>query len=465
MKLIEIHQMRRVIGIFIIFITIAGHAQNNEYHLKMELNGFNDSVYYLVSYYADKFQAVDTSISMNNQIEFNGDTLLAGGIYILAGEKMNKYFEFLVDKDQTFKITVSKEQPIESMRAIGSKNNEQFFEYLRFNKNEYDKIKALQNQLTKSENISETNQIKKSIEDINVGLVSFKTRFINDNPEALLSKIFLGMQEPEVDQNLSREQAYLNYKNKYWNQIDLTDSRLIRTPILHSKLINYFDKIVMQHPDSLIKEIDLLLNQHIAEDIKNHIIWHLTLKYEYPEIMGLDKVFVHLVQNYFHTNKITRLSQTVIETIEKRASKIDRVLIGKKAPELVMMDTLNKPQSLYNLDAEYTLVLFWDQECQVCQKEIKLLKDLLAENIFDLKVFAVGTDSKLDDWKKYIVENKLQMNHVNGTQSFSADYHELYDIYSTPTAYLLDKNKYIIAKRLSIEQLKDFIKNYQKEQQ
>ncbi len=453
--------MKRLIGIFIIFITITGYAQNNKYHLKIELDGFNDSVYYLVSYYADKFQAVDTSFSHNNIIEFNGDSLLAGGIYILAGEKMNKYFEFLVDKDQEFKIQITKTQPIQSIRAIGSEDNEQFFEYLRFNKTEYDKIKALQNQLTKSEHITETEKIKKSIEDINAGLVRFKTNFIQDHPEALLSKIFMAMQEPEIDQSLSREQSYLRYKNQYWKQIDLTDLRMIRTPILHNKLTSFFDKIIVQHPDSLIKEIDLLLNQPIAEEIKNHFIWNLLLKYEYPDIMGLDKVFVHMVQNYLHTNIITGISQTVIETIEKRALKISRVLIGEKAPELTMMDTLNKPQSLYNLDADYTLVLFWDQECQTCQKEIKLLRDLLAENIFDLKVFAVGTDPKIDDWKKYIVENKLEMNHVNGTQSFTADYHELYDIYSTPTIYLLDRTKKIIAKRLSVEQLKDFIKNYQ----
>lgn len=454
--------MKQLIGFIILLLTLSGFSQEKFYKIEIETDGFNDSVYYLVSYYADKYQVIDTSFLKSNNIQFLGDSLLHGGIYILAGEKMNKYFEFLIDKDQDFEISVSRNQIIESITARESTENTHFFEYLRFNNITFEKIKFEKEKLTNSENIRETKQINKNIEELNSEVVSYKSNFIEKHPEELLSIIFLGMQEPEIDKQLSKQLSYQSFKKQYWDKINLTDPRMIRTPILHNKLVNYFDKIIVQHPDSLIAEIDRILKQPLAKEIKNHFIWHLTLKYEYPDIMGLDKVFVHMVQNYFHTKKITGISQNIIDNIEKRAKKIEQVLIGKKAADLIMMDTSNKPQSLYNLNSEYTLVFFWDQECQTCQKEIILLRDLLSENIFDLKVFAVGTDSKLNEWKKYIVDNTLKMIHVNGTQSFSADYHTLYDIYSTPTAYLLDKNKFIIAKRLSINQIKNFIQNHLK---
>ena len=39
---------------------------------------------------------------------------------------------------------------------------------------------------------------------------------------------------------------------------------------------------------------------------------------------------------------------------------------------------------------------------------------------------------------------------------------QLYDVYKTPTFYLLDSNKKIIAKNLSLEQFNDFLVNTNK---
>lgn len=452
--------MKKILGLILFLIQLTTYGQNNTYDIKINLEGFNDSVFYLVSYYADKFQSIDTATMIDNSVSYEGTKNLEPGIYILAGEKMNKYFEFIVDDGQAFSISVTKDNLIESLQSEYSNENQQFFEYLKFNKNKFDTLTRLQQDLPKAKPPFDS-QIRNQIETIKQEVNDYKTNYILQNPNALLSKIFLGMKEPEIDPDLPMELSYQIYKQEYWKTIDLTDKRMIRTPILHNKLINYIDKLVVQHPDSLIKDIDKLLSLPMAEEIKNHFIWHLTLKYEYPEIMGLDKVFVHMVDHYFRTNQITGISQNIIENIEKRAKKISKTLIGELAPDLIMLDTLEKARSLYEIKANYTLVLFWDQECQVCQKEIKLLKQFLADDPYGIQVFAVGTDTDTEGWKKYIRENDLNWINVNGNQSFSVDYHELYDIFSTPTIYLLDKNKRIIAKRISVEQLLNFIQNYQ----
>jgi hypothetical protein len=191
--------------------------------------------------------------------------------------------------------------------------------------------------------------LNESLSNIQKEISGYKNNFVEKYPTALLSKIFKGMQEPEIDQMLPMQEKYNIFKSQYWKTTDFTDSRMIRTPILHNKLTVYFDKIIVRHPDSLILEIDRLLGQPMAEEITNHFIWYLTLKYEYPDIMGLDKVFVHMANNYFRPKKITGLSPSIYENIEKRAKKISRVLLGENAPDLIMMDTAGKVQTLYNL--------------------------------------------------------------------------------------------------------------------
>ena len=106
-------------------------------------------------------------------------------------------------------------------------------------------------------------------------------------------------------------------------------------------------------------------------------------------------------------------------------------------------------------------MLFYETGCNHCRKEIAELKAWYPEHPYDLHVFAVCTDTSLADWKKYIAEVDLNWIHVNGTRSITPDYHDLYDIRLTPTIYLLDDRKKIIAKRLKVDQMIPFLENYQ----
>lgn len=450
--------MNKILLILFITFTTALNAESSNYQITFNLNSFSDSVYYLASYYGDRFKMVDTAYPIKNQITFTDNRKLIGGIYILVGQDNNKYLEFLIDKSQEFTISVNANDIISSLKVNHSTENEQFFKYLKFNKIEFDNIKSLRDKLTDDTN--NKNAINELIKHSNDKQIFFKDEFIRNNPDAFLSKVFNGMKDPKIDPNLSQTESYLSFKESYWSNIDLTDPRMLRTPILHSKFINYFDKLVLQHPDSLIKEIDKLLKNKMDEEISNHFIWNLTLKYEYPDIMGLDKIFVHMVDNYLQTDIISGISESIKNNLIKRSNKIRKVLIGKKAPELIMIDTNNQFRSLNELNKRFIVVLFWDQECQTCQKEVKELKALLAKQKYKLDIYAVGTDDNINDWKKYIRDHDLNWLNVNGTQSVSKDFHELYDVYSTPTMYLLDAQKTIIAKRLSATQLEGFIENY-----
>ena len=69
-------------------------------------------------------------------------------------------------------------------------------------------------------------------------------------------------------------------------------------------------------------------------------------------------------------------------------------------------------------------------------------------------------------WKKYIADHKLEYwTHVYQTpemleeekKSQLPSYKQLYDITQTPTLYLLDKDKRIVAKKLTVLQLNDML--------
>ena len=52
--------------------------------------------------------------------------------------------------------------------------------------------------------------------------------------------------------------------------------------------------------------------------------------------------------------------------------------------------------------------------------------------------------------------------NVDGPRTLTGDYHDQYDIISTPVIYILNSKKEIIAKRLPADKVENFLENYSK---
>jgi thiol-disulfide isomerase/thioredoxin len=228
----------------------------------------------------------------------------------------------------------------------------------------------------------------------------------------------------------------------------------------------YFKKVIVQHPDTLIKEADhiIALSKPNKETYK-FTIWYFTYETETSQIMGMDAVFVHLVNKYYKTGEAYWVNERVLKNITERADVLDKLLIGRPGPNMIMIDTNNNLKALYSLQADYTIIMFWDPDCGHCRTEIPEIRDWLKENeaIYNAKIFSVCSDTNLVKWKKFLHDYEItHWDNVNGTRSATKNYHDLYDIISTPTIYLLDKDKNILAKRLGYKQLIAFIERNHK---
>jgi hypothetical protein len=51
---------------------------------------------------------------------------------------------------------------------------------------------------------------------------------------------------------------------------------------------------------------------------------------------------------------------------------------------------------------------------------------------------------------------------VNGPRTYVGSYHDLYDANTTPSLFIMDEKKKIIAKKIPIERLEEFFTNYEK---
>jgi thiol-disulfide isomerase/thioredoxin len=118
--------------------------------------------------------------------------------------------------------------------------------------------------------------------------------------------------------------------------------------------------------------------------------------------------------------------------------------------------------SLYDIDKEFTILYFWEPDCGHCKEATPKLKAYYdkAKNS-GVEVFAICTTSAKDKWEKYIVDNKLDW--INGWDpERKSNFGFYYNVQATPTIYVLNRDKIIIAKKLSVDDIPSFIENYRK---
>jgi thiol-disulfide isomerase/thioredoxin len=229
-------------------------------------------------------------------------------------------------------------------------------------------------------------------------------------------------------------------------------------------------------PDSIIISADVIISKAKENnEVFKYVVSHITSTYERSKIMGMDAVFVHMVEKYYMKNLCPWIDSTQLEKIIERAEKISPNLIGKKAPEFVdfygrpfMKDLNGTAHTIESLNAKYTLLVFYGPTCGHCKKEVPKIKnavDSLKNLNIDIKSFAVATEFDVDEWKKFLEEQKIEdwLNVADisfddeGNPLANSDWRDKYDIYSTPVVYLLDKEKRILAKRINHDQLKEII--------
>ncbi len=305
---------------------------------------------------------------------------------------------------------------------------------------------------------------------INDDVAKERQKVINENKDNFLSKLLLASIETEIpdppkDENgniLDSMFQYNYYRNHYFDHTDFLDDRLLRTPFIEGKLRHYFT-VLPQIPDTLIPVMDTIIGwAKPNKEVFQFVLSYLFNKYLKSDIMGMDEVYVHLAEKYYLSGEADWIDSSFKATLTERVRKTKPNLIGNKAPDLKMQTNTGQWVNLYGVKAEYTILVFWSPDCGHCKKELPKLNDIYKKyNRNFLEVFAVYTQYEKEEWIDFIEEK--QLNWINVYDPFYlTDFRDLYDIYSTPVVYLLDREKTIIAKRIAIEDIGDFLKKFVK---
>lgn len=246
---------------------------------------------------------------------------------------------------------------------------------------------------------------------------------------------------------------------------------MVRTPVFKGKLEYYINKVVIQHPDTLIPAIDELcstIEKGGAMEMYKYVVWWNTNHHEESKMMCMDKVLHHMAKNYYCAGKCYWADSALVAKMCEHSGKIGPTLCGNVAPNMVLADTtFARNYELHKIESPITIVVFWDHQCGHCKKEIPKLKEMYdTMKNRGVEIYAVYTQADWEGWKEYIRKNKLDW--LNIMDAFNnATYRKDYNIISTPQVYMLDENKVIRFKnppaenvgRIAEVMLKEYEKN------
>ena len=444
-------------------------AAQEGHKIVAELDNFNEPEAYLAYYYGEQTYLKDTvSVGEDGLVIFEGEESLPGGIYLLVLPPENKYIQIMVSEgDQRFKVIADANNLAGPIKIEDSPDNQLFYDYMAFLSKQINRKQIL---LTEKETADEAKlkAIEEELIVLDKEVKDYHNNIRTNHAKTLTAAFISNRVDPDIPEFEGTEaevqkKQWLFVRDHFFDNFDMTDERLVRTSFLFQRINNYIDKLTVQHPDSISKAIDRVLEMvKPADETFQYYLIHFLNKYAKSKIVGMDAVYVHLVDNYYAKGLAPWTEQLQLDKIIKNAKTLKPLLIGKIAPNIMMEKQDKTPLALHDIKADFTVLFFWDPECGHCKKSMPQMVDFYDKfKSRGVEVFAVCTrltDEVPKCWE--YIEEKDMGRWINVVDPFlKSRYKQIYDIRTTPQIYILDDKKEIMSKRIGAEQLEEVLEN------
>lgn len=449
---------------------IAFAKKKPNYEITLKINQGKDTMMLLGYYHGKGNRVVDTAwIDKKGRFVFSSTTKnLPEGLFFFANSKGN-YVEFVVYKEKPFfDFETQEEDWTTNMKVKGSAQNTFFFNF-------HHEQGIINMDLARKQMQLDSAEFHAYCDVQFARLDSIRHAYCDNHPEMFLAKMMnitkevyppLTNDKGDTLNDYQRRDYYLEH---YFDNMPLEESCVLNTPkkVFYERLANYFDNILKYaSPEEIISRIDPVVERaKVSPEVFQFLVIYLTQKYLQSNVMVYDEIYVHMVKKYFATEDNYWSTPSSIEKESTRAAKWERLLVGKEAPELILFDTNHVPHSLHAMPGKWKLLIFWSPSCGHCQHIIPAVYQVFEKyrDEYDLTAFAILSepdDKTRKEWKEFM--KKHNMNHpawisLDGGEA-NVDWHDVYDIISTPQIYLLDENNIIQAKKLGESNAESIIK-------
>jgi peroxiredoxin len=464
-------QIKKLLSILNLFLVIPFLSLGQGLKIEVELKEAAGQEVYLAHYYVGNIYAKDTLLlDSRGTGTFQTDSLLPQGLYKIYRNE-NTHFDFLLGNDQQF-ILKNETFNAETILISGAEETEAFVLYSIFLKN-LQKRNAEIRKSIESSGKEEKAKLFQELNSLTNQLYAYWEKLDSNFPGSFLAKFVKANHVPALDiSSLPREvqendslllmARYYYQRDHYWDNFDYRDERFLYTPFYKNKLETWFTKVLYQHYDSVRSDVFNFL-----EEVKhNKRIFQFATSFFLnssinSNIMGMDALFVDLARKYYLSGEAFWATDEAIEKIRENVLFFENNLIGRQAPDLTLEGFDGQHYNLNQVEAKYTLVVIYEPECSHCKVFVPQLYNEVYLPFRDkgLEVFAIYSMDKKDEWESFLNQHELH-DWINvWDEHHVSRFKILYDARTTPGIFILDEHKKIVAKKMTVEQVRLFMQS------
>ena len=455
--------MKWSLFVILSFFYFSGKAQTDSCEIKVTIEGFTGGKIKLISVFGDQnFIADSTLMDAKGNFEFKKRSPFKSGYYYIILPDYTS-IHMILDDDQHFQMLSNKADLIGMMKINSSIDNHLLYESFRFQLRQEKKIDSL-NTLKKS-NPTDTaivSMVDRQLKQIQRENKSKLEIWQKEYPKSFFTKFKTAGQNPEIV-DVRNEKGEIDlakqlqlFRLAFWDQVDLSDIRLLYTPVIVNKLKRFIKELTPQQPDSIIRQADFIIKKSLVnKEMFQFISNWIALKYQPTQtnVMDGEAVFVHILDTYFTKENAYWMDDKELTAIQKKVFEMKASLLNCQGPDVISTDLDGKTRSIYELKEDFVVVFMYDPDCDHCQKETPLLKEFYGKwKAKGVEVFAIILNSTDQQWRDFVKKYQTE-SWINVHDPTNRSIYAKYFVDITPEMYVLNKNRKIIGKNLKAEQL------------
>ena len=375
----------------------------------------------------------------NQKFEFKIPATSEKGMYrVVYRLKDEGFVDFLFNKENTtFSFDPSYAEGTTVFEA--SDENKVYQAYLRAVSGQQQYVDSLQVSFFKNSNGAAVNMYRNAITELNVIQKDYEQK-----AKGKLAYHFIkATKRYNSETILKSPQEYLKkVKNNFFQNIDFNDDALMQSSFLVDRVtdyvfyINYSKNPTIQeglYKSSIAKVLEIPKKQSLQKDLIEILV---------EEFVKLEEVGVihHLFESYY--DKLPKELQK--EGYKNETLAKVSVVIGTVAPEIVWKENKETFKLSELKEHKNYIVVFWSTGCSHCKEQLPEVYRFL-KNYKDVQVIAISLEDKGKEWKS-VIPNFKGWRHVLGLNKWENKIARAYDITGTPTYFVLDADKVIVAK-------------------
>jgi thiol-disulfide isomerase/thioredoxin len=454
--------MKFLLSILFVWMFLT-NANSQSYSLQARVNGYDGKRAYLMQFKGDQQAVIDSTASLDGLFSFQFSEKVKPGVYrVILGSKGSSnffdedppYFDFIYNLENIV-LSTSFSSPVFGMKISQSKENDIYYRFLVAN----EIFQAKMNRITplfviyKPEDNFYT-ALNQEFVNVQSSFSQYTETLSEELPGSIASSVINMSRFPEIKNAGSPEEIKNFVREHFFDLISFSDERLINSPYIKKTVLDYLGLFRDQSLDQSQQEERFIsgIDQVMETVSGNPVIYDFVLNFLVDgfQRFQMEKVLVHIAENYIEGGCETDSKKL----LQKRLEGYEKMSPGKKAPDILNFDQNGIQVSLYDLHNEYTLVLFWASWCPHCTSFLKQLNTWYPNRKIDLEVFAVSIDSSKFAWEeKVMMDNYPWINTFSGA-GWDGKAPKDYNVYATPTLFLLDWEHKIIGKPMTFREFK-----------